>query len=145
MTAFLLAALLAAGGAWAQELGARINPLLIAPGGYPVFYSSEGPLSFVTATPGELPPGAQDIGEVRGRSCQYCISVPLAASLQATQLSVVVGNGGYHKTLAAIRKERPELAGIYDVKVDVETFSVFLGVYTRLCTEIVARGYKTGP
>ncbi len=145
MTALLLATLLAASGVRAQELGAHVHPLLISPGGYPVFYSSEGPLSFVTATPRDLPPGAKDAGEVLGRSCQYRISVPLSASLQATQISAAMGNGGYRKTLADIRKERPELAGIYDVKVDVETFSVMLGIYTRLCTVVSARGYKTGP
>jgi len=145
VTALLLAAVLAAGGAWAQEIGARVSPLLMSPGGYPIFYSSEGPLSFVTATPRDLPAGAKDAGEVRGRSCQHRVSVPLSASLQATQISAVMGNGGYRKTLAAIQTNRPELAGIYDVKVDVETFSVMLGIYTRLCTEIVARGYKLGP
>jgi hypothetical protein len=139
-----LAALLTALGAAAQEGGSEARPVLIQPGGLPMFYVSEGPLSFVTPTPGELPRGARDLGEVKGRSCQHGLSIPLAASIRATTVSGAIGNGGYRKVLAAMRKQRPELAGIYDVKVDVQILSI-LGFYRRTCTEVAARGFTVGP
>ena len=144
MTWLIAAALLAAGGAAAQEEGTTARPGLIQPGGMMVFYSSEGPLSFETLTPGELPPGAKDAGEVQGRSCQHGLSIPVTASSRPTTISGATGNGGYRNTLAAILKSRPDLAGIYDVKVDVQTISI-LGFYRRFCTEILARGFRLGP
>jgi hypothetical protein len=108
-----------------------------------VFYASEGPLSFETFTPGELPPGARDAGEVRGRTCQYGVAIPITASIRPTTVSGAAGNGGYKKTVAVMLKARPELAGIYDVKVDIHTLSI-LGFYRRTCTEILARGFRLG-
>ena len=144
MTWWLLAALLAAPAARAQEEGTTARPGLIRPGGLTVFYASEGPLSFATLTPGELPPGARDAGEVRGSSCQHGLSIPVTASIRPTTVSGAAGNGGYRKTLAGILKARPDLAGIYDVKVDVQTLSI-LGLYRRICTEVLARGFRLGP
>jgi len=139
----VLAALFAARGAGAQEEGASARPGLIHPGGLLIFYSVQGPLSFMTMTPGDLPPGAKDAGEVQGRSCQYGLSIPVTLSLRPTTISGAAGDGGYRKTLAAIRKGRPDLAGIYDVKVDVQILSI-LGFYRRTCTEILARGFRIG-
>ena len=141
---WLAAALLAARCAVAQEGGTSARPVLVQPGGLLVFYSSEGPLSFTALTPGELPPQAHDAGEVKGRTCQHGLSIPITASLRSTTVSGAAGNGGYRKTLAAILKERPELAGVYDVKVDVQTLSI-LGFYRRTCTELTARGFRLGP
>lgn len=141
MTWALLAALLAAPAVRAQEDGTTANPGLISPGGMIVFYASEGPLSFSTLTPGELPPGARDAGEVRGRSCQHGLAIPVTASIRPTTVSGAAGNGGYDKTVASILKARPDLAGIYDVKVDVQTLGI-LGFYRRTCTEILARGFR---
>jgi len=141
VTWWLLAALAAAPGAWAQEDGTTASPGLIQPGGLVVFYASEGPLSFPTLTPGELPPGARDAGEVRGRTCQHGLAIPVTASIRPTTVSGAAGNGGYSKTLSLILKARPDLAGIYDVKVDVQTLSL-LGFYRRNCTEILARGFR---
>ncbi len=140
---WLAAALLAASSVRAQEEGTMARPGLISPGGLVVFYASEGPLSFQTLTPGELPAGARDAGEVRGRSCQHGLSIPVTASIRPTTVSGAAGNGGYNKTFVGILKVRPDLAGIYDVKVDVQTFSI-LGFYRRICTEILARGYRLG-
>jgi hypothetical protein len=138
---WLAAALLAVPGIRAQEGGTTARPGLIATGGLVVFYASEGPLSFATLTPGDLPPGARDAGEVQGRSCQHGLAIPITASIRATTVSGAAGNGGYTKTLAAILKARPDLAGIYDVKIDVQTLSI-LGFYRRICTEILARGFR---
>jgi len=140
---WLAVALLAAPAVRAQETGTTAHPGLISPGGLILLYASEGPLSFATLTPGDLPAGAKDAGEVTGRSCQHGLALPIAASVRATTVSGAVGNGGYDKTLAAIRKARPELAGIYDVKIDVQTLSI-LGFYRRICTEILARGFRLG-
>jgi hypothetical protein len=108
-----------------------------------IFYNSEGPLSFATPTPGEIPPGAQDAGEVRGRTCQHGLAIPVTASFRPTTVSGAAGDGGYRKTLAVILKARPDLAGIYDVKVDLHNLSI-LGFYRRLCTEVSARGFRLG-
>ncbi len=143
MTWALLAALLAV-PARAQEDGTSASPSLIRPGGMTVFYNSEGPMSFVTPTPKDLPPGARDAGEVKGRTCQHGVSIPVTASFRPTTVSGAAGDGGYRKTLAAILKDRPDLAGIYDVKVDMHNLSI-LGFYRRLCTEVLARGFRLGP
>ena len=78
-----------------------------------------------------------------GNSCQHGLSIPVTASIRPTTVSGAAGNGGYNKTLAGILKARPDLAGIYDVKVDVHTISI-LGFYRRTCTEILARGFRLG-
>lgn len=142
MTALLALGLLAACAA-AQEDSSRANPRMIRSEGILLFYNARGPLSFVTMTPGQLPKGAVPIGEVKGKSCSHGLSVPLSASIRPTSLSGAAGDGGYHKTLEAMRRERPELAGIYDVKVDLHILSI-LGVYRRQCTEILARGFREG-
>lgn len=144
MSLWLLAALLAAPPARAQEDGTSARPALMRPGGLTVFNFSEGPMSFVTPTPKDLPPGARDAGEVKGRTCQHGVSMPVTASFRPTTVSGAAGDGGYRKTLAAILKDRPDLAGIYDVKVDMHNLSI-LGFYRRLCTEVLARGFRLGP
>jgi len=138
----LLAALLAV-PARAQEDGTSASPSLIRPGGMTVFYNSEGPMSFVTPTPKDLPPGARDAGEVKGRTCQHGVSIPLGSPLnRSTQsLSAAAGRGGYEKALKQLRERHPGLRGIYDVKIDEHTISI-LGFYRRVCAEITARGFK---
>lgn len=141
MTALLLLASLLGAAAHGQEEGTSARPSIMRPGGILLWQSSQGPLSFMTMTPGELPPGARDIGVVQGRSCQHGLSIPVTASIRPTTVSGAIGDGGYHKTLEAMRRERPELAGLYDVKVDVHTISI-LGFYRRTCVEMLARGYR---
>lgn len=114
---------------------------LIPVGGFVVLFNSNGPLSFQTATPSDVPPGAQDAGEVFGSSCQHGLSVPTALQARSTNISAALGNGGFARALSAIQKRRPEVRGIYDVKVDMRRTSV-LGVYRRLCTEVTARGFR---
>lgn len=127
--------------AFAQEDGSEASPGIISVGGIVLFYNSSGPLSFVSMTVGELPKGAVPTGTVQGRTCQYGISIPIEAALRPTSLSGAAGNGGYRKTLEAMRREHPELSGIFDVKVDLHILSV-LGIYKRQCTEILARGFR---
>ncbi len=141
MNALALAALLAASGIWAQEEGTSAHPNILMPGGLFLLHFSEAPLSFMTLTPGELPAGAVDIGEVRGQACQHGLSLPISLSLRGTSVSGAAGNGGYRKALEAIRKTKPELAGVYDVKVDVHTIGIF-GFYRRTCIEILGRGFR---
>jgi hypothetical protein len=145
---FLLAALACsglAGSASAQDDDYyTASPSVIAPGGITVYYNTQGPLSFVSMTPGDLPPDVISIGEVQAYDCQYKLSIPLSLSLRATNISGVQGNGSFRKAMEGLRRTHPELAGIYDVKVDLHTISL-LGIFQRLCTEISARGYKQGP
>lgn len=138
LAALALACLGAAAGA--QEEGADAFPGLLPPGGLVLFYNSSGPLSFVTATRRELPKGAVLLGEVRGRSCQYGISIPLGLSPNATSLSGAAGNGGFKKALEDIQKKDPEVIGIYDVKEDLHLTSI-LGIFRRLCTEVTAGAF----
>ncbi len=125
-----------------DEYDAR--PGLIPIGGLIVFFNSQGPLSYPTLTPKEIPSDAVNIGTVRCKSCQHGLSIPIttpSSSSRSTNLSGAQGDGSFKKALAQLQKDRPELKGIYDVKVDMHRISV-LGIYKRLCTEVTARGFK---
>ena len=139
--ALLALALAAAPGARAEEEGDDASPGLVRVGGLLLFYDSQGPLSFQSATRSELPEGAQDAGEVVASACQHGLSIPTGFSLRSTNVSAAAGRGGYDKALERLRKERPELRGLYDLKVDVRVTSV-LRVWRRLCVELTARGFK---
>jgi hypothetical protein len=115
-------------------------PGLIPPGNFVLFYDTQGPLSFVTMTPRERPKGARELGTVMGSSCQHGLSVPISADVRGTSITGAVGNGGYAKALADIKKSKPDVAGIYDVRTDMRVFSI-LGIYRKLCTEVTARAF----
>ena len=133
---------LAAPGALAQDTY-EADPGMIYPGGVLIiFSSSQGPLSYEMPSRRELPAGAQDAGEVSGKSCQYGLSSPLGSPLaRAPSVSGAEGNGGFDKTLRGIKEQHPDLRGIYDAKVDLHTTSI-LGIFCRLCTEINARSFR---
>lgn len=117
---------------------------LINPGGYTIVFNSQGPLSYNLPTPNELPKDAVDAGNVFCKSCQHGLSIPIPIvgfSSRGTHISGAQGNGSFWKALENLRKERPEIRGIYDVKVDFHMVRI-LGIYKRLCTEVSARGYK---
>ena len=144
MSALLALALALCGPARAQEKEAyEAKPGLIPAGGILLFYDSVGPLSFETLAPSQVPPGSRPLGELRARSCQYGLSIPLALSLRSLSLSGAGGNGGYRKALERLKRERPEAAGLFDVKVDLRLTSV-LGIFRRLCTEVSGRGFARG-
>jgi hypothetical protein len=138
---FVVGAVLSAASAAAQQEGSAAIPDLIGPGGFVVYYDARGPLSFLPMTPRELPPGASILGEVSGEVCEYGISVPLTLSYQGPAASAAYGRGGYEDALRSIRQEHPELTGVFDVRVDHRVTSV-LGILRRLCTELVARGFR---
>lgn len=145
----LLAALLlalAAGSARAIGEGDEDDaaPGLMPAGGLVLFYDSGGPMSFPSMTPKDVPADALKIREVKGRACQRGIAVPIAAQFNATSVSAYAGNGTYAKAVAEIKKEHPEIVGIYDVRTDVEVFSVLGGLYKSLCTEVSARAFALG-
>lgn len=119
------------------------RPSFVRPGGIILFFNSKAPLSFETPTRREIPPDAQDIGTVKCKTCQHGVSIPLfgANGSRSSSLSGGAGDGGFEKTLKKLQGERPELRGIYDVKVDLQHTSI-LGIYRRLCTEVTARGFK---
>lgn len=141
--ATLIAALSVPRTALAERASYEPRMGLIRVGGFIVFFNSQGPLSFQTLDPSEIPKDAVDAGTVRCDSCQHGVSIPVPGlgGGRSTNVSGAGGNGGFDKALANLKKSRPELRGIYDVKVDVHQVSV-LGIYRRLCTEVTARGFK---
>ncbi len=108
-----------------------------------MFFNSKGPLSFQTLTGSEIPKDAVDAGTVKCTSCQHGVSIPVPGlgNGRSTNLSGAGGNGGFDKALANLKKDKPDLRGIYDVKIDMHQVSI-LGIYRRLCTEVSARGFK---
>jgi hypothetical protein len=108
--------------------------------GLVLYYNSAGPMSFAAMTLKDVPANALKIREVKGRACQRGLAVPIAANFNATNVSAYYGNGSYAKALAQIKKDHPEVVGIYDVRTDVEVFSI-LGFYRSLCTEVSARAF----
>lgn len=134
----LLAAPAAAAGE--NEDDAAI-PTMQSRGGLHLFYQSVGPMSFVAMTPRDVPADARPLGEIKSVSCQRGLSIPLAASFRATSISNSYGDGGYKKSLELMKKQHPDLVGIYDVKVDLQIFSILGGLYRALCTHVSARGF----
>ncbi len=115
-------------------------PMMQPSGGLLIFYDSTGPMSFPSMTPRDLPAGARALGLVRGEACQRGVSIPTAVDIRATDVSGVLGDGGYAKALSAIKKSFPEVSGIYDVMTDARVFSI-LGVFKSTCTIVTARGF----
>lgn len=144
--AFLLAALLPASlrspAAWArgENDGDTAVADLIPTGSFMLFYKTQGPLSFVAMTPKDRPKGARELGTVKGVSCQHGLSVPLSADVRATSISGAYGDGSVMKAIDSIKKEKPGVGGIYDVRTDLRVFSI-LGIYRKLCTEVTARAF----
>lgn len=133
---------LSLGSALAERPSYEAHLGIINVGGFIIFYNSQGPLSYNTLTPSEIPPNATDAGQVKCRSCQHGLSIPLTSSFTArSNVSGAQGDGSFRKALANLRQKRPELRGIYDVKIDFHQLSI-LGLYRRVCTEISARGFK---
>ena len=117
------------------------SPSLVAPSGYFLVYDVQGTLSFEPSTRWNLPKDIKDAGAVSGQSCAYALSIPLSLALSSSKISGAYGENGYNKALKSILKVDPNIAGIYDVKVDRHTISV-LGVFTRSCLELSARAFK---
>ena len=140
LAAVLLSSLAPRAGAGGEGDENEASPGLLPTGGLMIFYKSEGPLSFVTMTPKDVPAGAKPLGTVKGVSCQRGLSIPISADIRGTSVSGGYGDGGFVKALAQIKKEHPTVVGIYDVRTDLRVFSI-LGVYRKLCTEVTARAF----
>ena len=128
-------------GDW-EDADAR--PALIRPGGIVLFMNARAPLSFETLSQNQIPVDAVDAGIVTCQSCQHGVSVPVTpptGTSRGTSVSGAGGNCGFERALANLKKIRPDVRGIYDVKIDYHRISV-LGIYRRLCIEITARGFK---
>jgi hypothetical protein len=134
-------AALAAPQAAVGQSGYEASSGVIRPGGFVLFLSASGPLSYATLTPGNLPREVLRLGPVGGRGCQFAISTPIINIAGIPRLSAGVGGGGFEKALQNIREQYPDLKGIYDVKIDVHIVGV-LTVFQRLCTEITAQGFR---
>jgi hypothetical protein len=141
----LLAVLLALAAAPAAAIGENDDdsavPSMNRTGGLLLFYDSTGPMSFVAMTPRDVPKDARMLGEVRGRSCQRGVSIPLSATIRATSVSAGFGDGSYKKAVEDIKTKHPDLVGLFDVNVDLGQFSILGGLYRSLCTYVSARGF----
>jgi hypothetical protein len=142
--ALLAAALVALSSAVAVASGEEDEDTAV-PGiqpasGLVLFYESSGPLSFPSTTPRGVPDGTRKISEVRGTACQRGVGIPTALSVNPTSFSFYFGDGGYAKALAKIKEANPEISGVYDVRTDLELFSI-LGIYKSLCTIVTARAF----
>ena len=140
LAAALIALLAAPGHAIGEGDEDDAAPGLQSPGGLVLFYRSSGPMSFVAMTLKDVPADARNIREVMGRSCQRGLAVPIAANFNATNVSAYYGDGSYAKALAQIKKDHPDVIGIYDVRADAEVFSI-LGFYRSRCTIVTARAF----
>ena len=140
LAAVLLASLSSAARASGENDEDTAVPGLIPTGNFTLFYKTEGPLSFVAMTPKDRPKNVRELGTVKGSSCQHGLSIPISADVRGTSISGAYGDGGFGKALAQIKKEKPEAAGIYDVRTDMKVFSI-LGIYKKLCTEVTARAF----
>jgi hypothetical protein len=136
----LVAALVVPQAALGQS-GYEASTGIIRPGGFVLFLSASGPLSYATLTPGDLPGDALRLGPVRGRGCQFAIATPIINIAGIPRLSAGAGSGGFDKALQNIRERYPDLQGLYDVKIDVHMVNI-LTVFQRLCTEITAQGFR---
>ena len=141
LAALILAALAPNAGAKGENDEDTAVPGLIPAGSFMLFYKTEGPLSFVTMTPKDRPKGARELGTVKGVSCQHGLSIPLSADVGGTSITGAYGNGSFVKAIDSIKKEKPEVGGIYDVRTDLRVFSI-LGIYRKLCTEVTARAFS---
>lgn len=126
----------------AQNPAYEASPGLIFVGYLMLYYDSEGPMSYQTVTPWELPKDAIAVGEVMGDSCQHGLSIPIIFSpSDRVSISGAAGDGSYRKAIRNIIEKHPDLDGLYDVKVDVHRMSI-LTIYSRDCTIVVAQGFK---
>lgn len=129
--------------AWAQSASWEARTGLIFAGAFMLFYDSEGPLSYKSLTPWELPNDAVLVGEVAGESCQHGVSIPIIFSAtDRIRVSGAKGDGSFKKALKDLHVRHPDVAGLYDVKVDVRRISVLAGIYIRDCTGVVALGFR---
>ncbi|MDD5303293.1 MAG: hypothetical protein PHS14_09310 [Elusimicrobia bacterium] len=140
LAALLLAALAPAARATGEGDEDAAAPGLLPAGSFMLFYKTEGPLSFVAMTPKDRPKGARELGTVKGSSCQHGLSIPISADVRGTSISGAYGDGSFAKAIAQIKKEKPEVIGIYDVRTDMRVLSI-LGIYKKLCTEVTARAF----
>ena len=118
------------------------NSGLIFVGFFMLYYDSQGPLSYQNSMVQEVPNDAILLGEVRGNSCQYGLSIPIPFSASdRISISGAKGDGSFREAIEDIRYRNPDLDGLYDVKVDIHRRSI-LTVWNRNCTIVVAQGFQ---
>jgi len=134
--------LMGALSAFAEDPSYEADVGLIIPGGFILFYNSQGPLSSTMLTLKDLPKDAVLLGEVKSENCQHQVSIPLFGVSQQVKISGALGNGSYKKAMASIQRDYPQVDGIFDVKIDIHELYILFGIYKFECTEIVARGFS---
>jgi hypothetical protein len=123
----------------------KARSTLMTPGSYFIaFYQTKGALSYQPMDGKDLPANIIDAGTFQDKSCQFGISVPISPlAVNSAKISAHFGDGTYFKTLRKIRKKHPELAGLFDIKADLQTVSV-LGIFAKECVIVAARGFMIG-
>ncbi len=140
----LIALIFCAPFAHADQDWYKARSTLMTPGSYFVaFYQTKGALSYQPMDGKDLPPNVIDAGNFQDKSCQYGISIPLSIAVNSTKISAHFGDGTYFKTLRKIQTKHPELAGLFDIKADLQTVSV-LGLFAKECVIVAARGFMIG-
>jgi hypothetical protein len=104
-----------------------------------VFQGSTGPVSQETSTLRDVH-GALPTKRVSAEECQHGIQLPISALVGAKaafSLSAGWGQGGYLKALEHAQ-EKAEGGQLVDVRVDLRSISVLLGVYIEQCIVVDA-------
>jgi hypothetical protein len=99
-----------------------------------IFQGSTGPLSQQTSTLHDVH-GAIPTRRVSAEECQHGIQIPISALIGSSAsfwLSAGWGQGGYLKALAHAQ-EKAEGGYLTDVRVDLRSISVLLGIYLEQC------------
>jgi hypothetical protein len=142
MKAVILIFSVVAISACSQNAAYEANVGLLPVGGFMLFYDSQGPLSYTSLTPDQIPQNVILLEEVIGESCQHGLSIPLFIfSPLRGNVSGARGDGSYRRALDDLHGKYLDLDGIFDIKVDIHQYSI-LGIYKRNCTEVVARGFQ---
>ena len=118
------------------------DPAIVDLDGYVVYLNAQGPLSYQTLTPHELPPDAVTGETVSVEACQHGLSLPFTANLeeQSGKVSGGWGQGGHEKLLEKLHQKYPTLRGVYDVRLDSHLTRILL-LYTRQCLEMTAKSF----
>lgn len=95
-----------------------------------VFQDSTGSLSYHAPTGKDV--RIKLAPRVKGKACQHGIQVPLFSENGGASLSAGWGAGAYKEALADARSGLPDDAVLFDVRADLNKFSILM-VYRRQC------------
>jgi hypothetical protein len=112
----------------------RLQPLTI-------FQSSVGPVSQQTGALRDVH-GAIPERRVTAEECQYGLQLPLLSLITGGKVSLSLsagwGQGGYDKALAKAQREAGPETYLVDVRADLRSISVLLGIWQQQCVIVDA-------